>query len=203
MNHQQLQMIGGVFVGILGSLVAQKVASAVEQGGRKRKVSVLFEKTRTNKKIKFCRCIQPEKVESSDDAITFAESILGDDKCGHVLFKRACYTDLFTRVEEARASTNFAGAVITGTPGIGKTMFGVLCVYNYTIEQKMTVLYKFRNEGYYVFSPQAEWHIDGEDGDGKECYVLEGVGKGPIFSGQVKTKDESSQEFVMHQKDPE
>lgn len=79
-------------------------------------------------------------------------------------------------------------------------MFGVLCLYNYTIEQKMTVLYKFRNEGYYVFSPQAEWHIDGEDGDGKECYVLEGVGKGPIFSGQVKTKDESSQEFVKHLK---
>lgn len=87
MNHQQLQMIGGVFVGILGSLVAQKVASAVEQGGRKRKLSVLFEKNLTNKKIKFCRSIQPEKVESSDDAITFAESILGDDKCGYVLFK--------------------------------------------------------------------------------------------------------------------
>ena len=87
-------------------------------------------RTMKPKKIKFCRSIQPEKIESSDDAITFAESILGDEKCGHVLFKRACYHDLFTRVEEARASTNFAGAVITGTPGIGKTMFGVLCLCN-------------------------------------------------------------------------
>lgn len=72
---------------------------------------------------------------STGDSLQFAESILDDRQCGSILFKRDCYKDLFQLAEEHREAGNAAGVVITGTPGIGKTMFGVQCIHAYAVEK--------------------------------------------------------------------
>lgn len=48
----------------------------------------------------------------------------------------------------------------------------------------MTVLYKFRSEGYFIFSSRKSWQVTN-----KQYYEL--PGNGPLFSGLVKITDAS------------
>lgn len=52
------------------------------------------------------------------------------------------------------------GAVVTGTPGIGKTMCSTYFIRQYML-LGTTVLLKFRNEGYFLFSKTNNWECDG------------------------------------------
>lgn len=180
-----------IAAGAAGALVPTAVYYLTRNrtGGKKRKV--LFQDEWTNKRIKFCTSIST--AISTDDSLQFAESILGDRQCGPILFKRDCYKDLFKLVEKSREAGNAAGVVITGTPGIGKTMFGVQCIHTYAVEKHTTVLYKFRSEGYFIFSSHKVWQVTN-----KQYYELQG--HGPLFSGLIKTTDEESLEFVAHLK---
>ena len=55
----------------------------------------------------------------------------------------------------------------------------------------MTVLYKFRSEGYFIFSSRKSWQVTN-----KQYYEL--PGNGPLFSGLVEITDASSETFVAH-----
>ena len=151
----------------------------------------MFQEEFKSKRIRFCTSLQAATVEATNGSIRFAESILGDDQCGPTLFKRDCYTDLFRLVEESRNSKEYVGAVITGTPGIGKTMFGVQCIYAYAVEKHITVLYKFRSEGYFIFSSKKVWQVNREI-----CFELQGKPGGPLYSGLVDERHEHTKHFV-------
>ena len=64
---------------------------------------------------------------------------LGDAQLGSKLFIRPCYKDLSGLVFDAASKGTFRNIVVTGTPGIGKSIFGLHLLYLLRCEGKVVV----------------------------------------------------------------
>jgi len=125
--------------------------------------------------------VRPGTVEEEaeeTEKIEFSNDLFGDDKAGKVLYVRDCYKGLFAEIEKERFDKEVGGAVITGTPGIGKTMFSAYLIRQYMDMKVNTILFKFRNEGYILISRSKRWECDGYSyelsatlPEGQEYYV--------------------------------
>lgn len=128
-------------------------------------------------------------------SIEFSEPLLDEDSAGKALYVRRCYEDLHLLVDKTKEENQVGGVVITGTPGIGKTMFGVHLIHQFAHKNKLTVLYKFRNEGYFIFTQQKIWKYE------ERSYEL--PGDGPEYFGLIESADGTSSDFVQYLKNLE
>ena len=144
-------------------------------GTTAKKRVVNFKQPGNNKRLKFCQCISeglvrgddgngsisavPKSAEAEEKEILFNTDLLGESGAGKVLYVRDCYRGLFAEIEAQRSAGKVGGAVVTGTPGIGKTMCSAYFIHRY-MELGTTILLKFRNEGYFLFSKSKKWECD-------------------------------------------
>ena len=76
------------------------------------------------------------------------------------LFVRECYAPMYARLLDIFSQKGgnehrplYAGAIVTGTSGIGKTFMSCYTIYRLVKEELCTVVYNFRNEKRYVLAP--------------------------------------------------
>jgi hypothetical protein len=76
------------------------------------------------------------------------------------MYVRDCYAPMYTKLlglfavtQDSSERRRYAGAIVTGTSGIGKTFMSCYAVYRLVKEELCTVLYNFRNSKRYVLAP--------------------------------------------------
>jgi hypothetical protein len=128
--------------------------------------------------------------------ITFSCELFGENGAGNVLYVRDCYKGIFTEIENKRSSALVGGAVVTGTPGIGKTMCAAYFIRRYMLSE-VTVLFKFRNEGYFLFSTAKNWAHEGFSfelsatlAEGQTYYIGRLGVDNKVFTDYLKTLNE-------------
>ena len=78
---------------------------------------------------------------------------LGDPMLGSKLFIRPCYKELSEIILDGASSGAWRNVVVTGTPGIGKSVFGLYLLYLLRCQGKTVVFeqkgfwYRFSDEG--------------------------------------------------------
>lgn len=81
------------------------------------------------------------EAEVTNNTLELADGtfFLGEAKLGFKLFIRPCYKELSELVLDGASSGTFSDIVVTGTPGIGKSMFGLYLLYMLRCQGKTVV----------------------------------------------------------------
>jgi len=155
--------------------------------GNKRVIA--FKDPPNNKRAKFFQCISTGAVSfTTVEQITFSCDLFGESGAGNVLYVRDCYIGLFETIEAKRSKRVVGGAVVTGTPGIGKTMCAAYFIRRYMI-LNVTVLFKFRNEGYFLFSKTKKWECEAISFE-LSATLLDGTDSQNYYVGRLDAGDE-------------
>ncbi|CAN0133971.1 unnamed protein product [Pylaiella littoralis] len=113
---------------------------------------------------------------------------IGHRKMGSKLFIRSCYKDLSKIIFDGAINSSMDNVVVTGTPGIGKSVFGYYLLYLLRLEHKTVVLeqkekwYRFSDEGvvegrFETFSDAgflndpAGWYLSDPEGKPRESFT--------------------------------
>ena len=87
------------------------------------------------------------------------------------LIIRPCYDHLLPQIHNCMMRAEGYTTAVTGTPGIGKSVFGILLLRHYVQQRKQTVLYWERDNIYlFSFDPQAKRYFGLSD-----FYQMDGV----------------------------
>ena len=147
-----------------GTLSHRRILFPGTSSRSSKKRVIEFEQEPMDKRLKFCQEISEGNVRpeenGSTEKIEFNSELLGEDGAGSVLFVRKCYKEIFDIIDAERKAGKVGGAVVTGTPGIGKTMCSTYLIRRFML-LGTTVLLNFRNEGYFLFSTTNKWENDG------------------------------------------
>lgn len=97
-------------------------------------------------------------VEETDNAIVLPPGIMWPDLTSRVLYKRPCYEGLWRSVLHEGRDEDLRGAVICGSPGIAKSVFGLMAIYR-AVKDNRTVVYNSRKGGRAMFKGGVAYDI--------------------------------------------
>ena len=136
----------------------------------------------------FCRELRTGKrvVVGGAEFIQFKHELLGMSAYPEKLFVRECYKSLYDKVTEVLRKDKKGNVVtVMGTPGIGKTVFGLLVMHR-LLEEGNTVMYYHGGEDvYFLFAPKNSLVIAAARMDGFEIPEPTETG----YVGRITTQD--------------
>jgi len=137
--------------------VATKKRSGIGESDGDRKRRCLEQDGHLSMEV-FCRELSTGKevVVGGAEFIQFKHELLGMSAYPEKLFVRECYKSMYDKVMEVLRNDNKRNVVtVMGTPGIGKTVFGLLAMHK-LLEEGNTVMYYHGGENvYFLFAPQS------------------------------------------------
>jgi len=165
--------------------VATKKRSASGESDKDSKKVCIEQTTDTRMEI-FCNELSTGKevVVGCTEFIQFKHQLLGISDYPDKLFVRKCYKSMCDKVMEMIRNK---GNVVTvmGTPGIGKTVFGLFMIHELLKEGKSVMYYHGGENDYFLFGPQDSGIFEAARQHGfrvpvptKTCYV-----------GRITTRD--------------
>jgi len=96
-------------------------------------------------------------IENSVRFLEFDHDLLGMGEYPKGIFVRECYKSMYQKVNDLFENTpenSEKVATIMGTPGIGKTVFGLFVIYELLKEGKSVMYYHGGVNKYFLFGPQ-------------------------------------------------
>uniref|UniRef100_A0A7S2SGY0 Uncharacterized protein n=1 Tax=Mucochytrium quahogii TaxID=96639 RepID=A0A7S2SGY0_9STRA len=210
--------------GVLDAICDLLFAKYVAKKGKKRAgsgdVDLRPVKRRlVGKKDKFFASLLDAKVS----ATTYGFSVpIVDSIEQTALFVRPCYAPMHNQLltiskqrEGAEQRRLYAGAIVTGTSGIGKTFMSCYTIHRLVKEELCTVVYNFRNKNRYVLAPPRVELEKLPDGDARrailsfrefdESGLLEGESDADreksYWWGEINMRSEAGEELYTRLKD--
>ena len=102
---------------------------------------------------KFFNLLSTGKV--GDDFLEFSLPLFGSTEYPKKLLVRNCYEIIFHKIMEALSDEDRPNvATVMGTPGIGKTVFGVFAIHRLLKEGKTVMYYHAGKKTYVLFAPK-------------------------------------------------
>ena len=118
---------------------------------------VCIEQTTDSLMEVFCNELSTGKevVVGGTEFIQFKHELLGGDEYPEKIFVRKCYKSMYDKMLEViRSDTKGNVMTVMGTPGIGKTVFGLFVMYKLLQEGKSVMYYHGGLNMYFLFASQ-------------------------------------------------
>ena len=119
--------------------------------------------------------------------IWFGKALLGLTEYPELMFVRDCYNELFPMVESMLNDDKEPNKVVLvmGTPGVGKTVFGLYAAYKLLEKGETVMYYHGGNNEYYLLGPKTSPIIEAAHAQGFDVPPPEGNG---VYIGRVATE---------------
>ena len=119
--------------------------------------------------------------------IRFGRALLGLTEYPELMFVRDCYNELFPMVESMLNDDKEPNKVVLvmGTPGVGKTVFGLYAAYKLLEKGETVMYYHGGNNKYYLLGPKTSPIIQAAHAQGFDVPPPEGDG---VYIGRVATE---------------
>lgn len=117
------------------------------------------EGTGSNKFLRFFFALP--KAEANEGFLNFDQAWWGRGQVNLPLLVRDCYAFFYDTLVAAYASRNPLNMVVTGTPGVGKSAFGLYAVWRLVTELKCSVLYEVKSGPVVLFATKPMKQLGG------------------------------------------
>lgn len=138
--------------------------------------------------------------------IRFTKALLGLEEYPPLLFVRECYDELYPMVESMLNDEKEPNKVVLvmGTPGVGKTVFGLYAAFKLLQKGETVMYYHGGNNEYYLLGPKSSPIIKTAREEGFDVPLPEGdgvyIGRVALERGMslVKLLEEQKELFYVH-----